>query len=122
MSRWPLCPHGDGLLGACQHAVDVPAYPKGDDALVVHPQMPSRWAFVCVCVGCKNGNCDGLPTQPCERTQSYAPADRQGGVTVKEAKGLGWRKTERGWVCPLCSGDDAGLRKVWKGAGKKRSR
>lgn len=90
-----------------------PSYPRGDDALVQHPDALRRWAFVCVCVGCKSGHCDGLPTQPCGRAQSYAPADRDGGVTVEEAQELGWRKTDRGWICPFCSGEDDGLRKVF---------
>lgn len=97
-----------------------PDYERGDDALLPHPALPSRWAFVCVCVGCVSAYCDALPTQPCARTQSYAPAERSGGVTVEEAELLGWRKTERGWLCPFCSGEEKGLRKVFRRASQKR--
>lgn len=91
-----------------------PDYERGDDALVLHPGFRKRWAFVCVCIGCSSGYCTALPTQPCARAQSYAPADQSGGVTVNEAVALGWMKTDRGWICPFCSGDDQGLRRVFR--------
>ena len=103
-------------------ALVVPSSSRADDALVPHPMWPERWAFVCVCIGCKCGDCDALPTQPCARAQSYAPADREGGITVEEAHAMGWRKTERGWICPFCSGEDEGLKKVFAHSTKPRKR
>lgn len=78
----------------------TPDYEPGDDTLVVHRK---QWVFACVCMGCSSGYCAGIPTQPCGRVQPYATGIE--GVTVDQAKALGWRKTERGWLCPFCSGE-----------------
>jgi hypothetical protein len=39
----------------------------------------------------------------CDRSQSYAPADKGGGVTQEEAESLGWKLDTKGWQCPFCS-------------------
>lgn len=45
----------------------------------------------------------------CGREQAFAPPDRSGGVTIPEAKSLGWRpavaadRTISAWTCPFCA-------------------
>lgn len=79
-------------------------------ALADGTEIP-RYAFVCGCQGCKG--CTGLPLAACGREQGYAPAWLPGGVTVVEATALGWKRTERWWLCPFCSGNEEMLRKFW---------
>jgi hypothetical protein len=51
----------------------------------------------------------------CGRKQSYAPANKPGGITCQEALEIGWTRRQllRGdtliydWKCPFCSGLDA---------------
>ena len=73
-----------------------------DDALVPDPDakgQPRSLMFLC----------------PCGRCQSYAPAGRSGGITVKEAERVGWRKIDGAWACPFCSGNIANLNKIFFG-------
>jgi hypothetical protein len=50
----------------------------------------------------------------CGRQQSYAPPDVSGGVTVAEAKSLGWRRAEGGpWTCPFCTGAATADEPAW---------
>lgn len=37
----------------------------------------------------------------CDRRQTIVPADESGGITVEEAKSLGWEESETGWLCPF---------------------
>jgi hypothetical protein len=48
----------------------------------------------------------------CDRSQSYAPADRGGGVTQEEAEALGWTLDAKGWKCPFCSLEIPGIDKI----------
>jgi len=82
-------------------------------SLLPHPGFKNRLAFICNCQGCKSGYCTALPTQPCGKAQSYAPAEKGGGVTVEEAKKLGWEKDKYGWRCPFCTGNTENLMKVF---------
>ena len=50
----------------------------------------------------------------CGRKQSYAPPDKRGGITEKEAESVGWRKMADGkWKCPFCCGNTGALYKVF---------
>lgn len=51
----------------------------------------------------------------CGRKQSYAPPDKSGGITKREAELVGWRKINGKWVCPFCSGNTKNLFKVFGG-------
>jgi len=45
----------------------------------------------------------------CGCTQSFASEDCNGGITIKEAEKIGWRKIGGSWVCPICCGNTAAL-------------
>ena len=51
----------------------------------------------------------------CNRKQSFAPENINGGITEIEANYIGWRKVENKekWLCPMCSGNKEKLREVF---------
>jgi len=56
----------------------------------------------------------------CGRKQSYAPKNKSGGITEKEAEHIGWRKMVDGsWQCPFCCGNTDRLFKIF---GKEKGR
>lgn len=37
----------------------------------------------------------------CRRKQTFAPEEQPGGITIEEAEDVGWRWSEKGWLCPV---------------------
>ena len=59
----------------------------------------------------------------CGRKQIYKPKDESGGITIKEAESVGWRKIKNKWKCPFCCDNTDALFRVFNksSAGKKQS-
>ena len=67
-------------------------------------ELRGRWEFQCSAAPCvESGKVRG---------QGYAPADKAGGVTEREAEHFGWRKIDGKWICPFCSGNLNNLKKL----------
>ena len=65
------------------------------------PHLPIRKVFKC----------------SCGRMQSYKPPgeNRYGGAGQEVVERIGWRQVGGGWMCPMCSGNEAMLRRVFMG-------